>query len=227
MSKRFDSRLSDCAISRVHHLVAGLHVGEPAAKQHVGRAGQDLVREDRQPRRLGTAREKPRSIDDAGAAIENRLRQLRQLRRIELEVGILDRDDRAGGLGEANADRAALAAVLLGVDDAQLRPLRDLVEHLARAVGRSVVDDEDLARRRQIDRDQPLDDVGDGPRFVIDGNDDRNEWVQRFSGSSGSRVEGSCVEECGLHGRGRRAVALDLADRHADVHRLARRASCP
>ena len=119
-------------------------------------AGQHLVREDRQPRRVGTAGEEPRSVDDPRPAIEDRLRQLRELRRIELEVGILNRDDRAGGPGEANPDRAALAAVLLGVDDAQLRPLRDLVEHLARAVGRAVVDDEDLARRRQIDRDQPL-----------------------------------------------------------------------
>ena len=124
MSKRFDSRLSDCAMSRVHHLVAGLHVGEPAAEQQVGHAGQHLVGENRQPRRVGAPGEEPRPVDDARAAVENRLHQLGQLRRIELEVGVLDRDDRAGGLREADADGAALAAVLLGVDDAQLRPLR-------------------------------------------------------------------------------------------------------
>src|SRR5688500_10208266 len=35
-----------------------------------------------------------------------------------------------------------------------------------------------------------------------------------------SLKDGSCVEERRLHGRGLRAVALDLADRHADIHRL-------
>jgi hypothetical protein len=77
-----------------------------AAESTVGDAGQDLVRENRQPRRGRAAREKARSVDDARAAVENRLHQLGDLRRIELEVGVLDRDDRAGGAREA--DRIAL-----------------------------------------------------------------------------------------------------------------------
>jgi hypothetical protein len=39
------------------------------------------------------------------------------------------------------------------MNDPQLRPRGNAIEDLARAVGRSVVDDEDLARCRQIDRD--------------------------------------------------------------------------
>ena len=37
--------------------------------------------------------------------------------------------------------------------------LSDAVEHLARAVGRAVVDDENLARHGQANREQPLDHV--------------------------------------------------------------------
>ena len=147
---RFEiERLRDVAR---HHLVAGLHVGEPAAKQHVGDAGQHLVGDDRQPRRVRTAGEEARAIDDARAAIEDRLRQLRQLRRIELEVGVLDRDDGAGRLRESDPDGAALPAVLLGVNDAQLGPLRrswsstsrvpsvepSLTTRISRGAGRSI-----------------------------------------------------------------------------------------
>ena len=172
-------RLRDLAL---HHLVTGLHVGDARAVEQVRDAGQHLVGENRQPRRGRPSRQKARSVHDARAAVENRLHQLGELRRIELEVGILDGDDRAGGPGETDPNRAALAAVLFGVNDAQLGPLHHLVEHLARAVRRSVVDDQDLARRRQIDRDQPLDHFRDCPRFVVHGNDDRDErvqWVQR------------------------------------------------
>ena len=86
------------------------------------------------------------------AAVENRLHQFGDLRRVELEVRVLDGDDRAGGAAKADPNRTALAAVLLRVNDAELGTRHDLVEDLARAVGRSVVDDQDLARRRQIDR---------------------------------------------------------------------------
>jgi hypothetical protein len=44
------------------------------------------------------------------------------------------------------------------------------VEDLGRAVGRSVVHDEDLAPDRQIDRQQAIDDRCHGADFVVDGN---------------------------------------------------------
>ena len=57
---------------------------------------------------------------------------------------------------------------------------RQAVEHPPRAIGRSIVDDEDLARNGQIDGQEPVDDGADGGFFVVDRNDDRKKlWHAR------------------------------------------------
>ena len=50
-----------------HHLVAGLHVGERRAEEHVGHAGQHPVGGDRQPRRAGAAVQEARAVDDVAS----------------------------------------------------------------------------------------------------------------------------------------------------------------
>ena len=54
-------------------------------------------------------RQEARAVDDVGAAVEDRREQLRVLGGIELEVGVLDEEDVAGGERQAHADRGALS----------------------------------------------------------------------------------------------------------------------
>jgi hypothetical protein len=64
-----------------------------------------------------------------------------------------------------------LAAIALGMNDPQPRGAFEPVEDLARSVAGPVVDDDDFELGREIDREQPIDDRGDGRLFVEDGND--------------------------------------------------------
>ena len=66
--------------------------------------------------RRRTSREEARAVDDVSLAAHDRRDERRQLLRIELEVGILDRDDRAAGGVEAEPNRRAFAGIPLGVD---------------------------------------------------------------------------------------------------------------
>ena len=87
-----------------------------------------------------------RTVDDDALAAQNRRDQIGELRRIELQVGILDRDDRSARLGQARAGSRCpcrrCAAAWMTRDRGCAGKS---VEHFARAVGRAVVDDEDLA----------------------------------------------------------------------------------
>jgi len=103
------------------------------------------------------------------------LEQHRNLLRVEFEVGILNRDDRSRRTRQPASDGAALPAISLGKEDRRgnaigFGPGQDLT----RSVSRSVVDDQDLALHRKIDREQPINHRADGAEFVVDRDDDRD-----------------------------------------------------
>ena len=76
------------------------------------------------------------------------------------------------GDGRAHAVALALRAVLVEHDHAG--PLLDLLHELARAVGRVALDDDDLAvDARDLRGVHALEGLGEGPRLVEDGHDDR------------------------------------------------------
>ena len=161
---------------RLHHLVAGFHIGEVAAEQHVGQHRQRPVRDHRDARTWRTAREVARSVDDIAFPPEDRLHEIAELDRIELEVGVLNRHDGAASVAQTDTNRAAFAAVGRRVHDRQhARHRRHPIEHLHRAVGGAVVDDDDLAGDRQRHLEQSIDDLPNRPHFVIDRNDDGDE----------------------------------------------------
>ena len=81
--------------------------------------GQRPVGDHRQPRRVRRAGEEARAVDHVGLTGEQRGDEHRQLRGIELEIGVLDGDDVAARRAQAKADGVALAAIPLGVDDVQ------------------------------------------------------------------------------------------------------------
>jgi hypothetical protein len=56
--------------------------------------------------------------------------------------------------------------------DGQLTPGRETVEDFSSPIPRAVVDDDDLALQREIDRQEPIDDRCDGRALVVDRNDD-------------------------------------------------------
>src|SRR5205823_5659460 len=95
--------------------------------------------------------------------------------RVELEIGVLDQDDVAGGIPQAEADRGALADVDLKFVDADpgIAAPSAARHRLARPVAAAVVGDDDfLVDTRQIDGAHALDDLADRLLFVVDGDDD-------------------------------------------------------
>ena len=96
MSKRFAVRLEAARDVAAHDLVAGLHVGQRRSVQHVRERRQHAIRDAAS----GTARRGRRRETATRTRRRRRRRRIGstsigQLRRIELEVRILNRDDRA------------------------------------------------------------------------------------------------------------------------------------
>ena len=121
------------------------------------------------------AADEPRAVDDRRIAVEHRRHQRAELGGIELEVRVLDRHDTPSRARNPEAQRVSLSAVSIRVNDRDRGMGRQRVQHRAGAVSGAVVDDDDFARRRKIDREQAIDDRGDRPRFVEDRDDDRDE----------------------------------------------------
>ena len=150
--------------------------------QHVGEPRQKPVRGHGDPRRPRGAAQEPRSVDHGSFAREDRLTST------------------ASSAGSSSRSASWIATIVPRACSKPVRIARPLppfagawtmrkrvaairqrIEHAARAVGRAVVDDENLARHRQIDGQQPLDDRADGGFFVVDGNDDGQQFAHATS----------------------------------------------
>src|SRR5262245_10906188 len=163
-----------------HDFVTGLHVGQRRAIKYISRCRQDAIGGHGDFRCARSSVEKPGSIHDIGVAGEDGGHQRAELLRIQLEIGILNGDDCTGGLFQPATDCAALAAIAIGTNDSDIGSLhRSPGKHVPGAIGRAVVDDEDLAGNRQVDRRQPIDDGLHGPCFVVNGNDDGEPFLAR------------------------------------------------
>ena len=160
---------------RVHDLVAGLHVGNRRPEDDVRERRQPSIREYGQPGSGRTRAEESGAVNHGARSGQDGSHQRSQLRRVELQVGILDRDHRSLRTGEPLPNRMSLPAVPLGMDHGQRRHRRQRIQHAARAVAGAVVDDDDFAIRGQIDLEQPGDHGSDRCLFVEDRNDNRDE----------------------------------------------------
>src|SRR5262245_14126134 len=157
------------------HLVGGLHGGEPREEPGVGHEGQEQVPEARAQREAGVGPQEARAVDDFGAALENRREQVAVLRRIELEVGVLNQQDVAGRVLQPDADRRSFPRVDRVVENADAAIAAPLAggDRALRVVARSVVGDDDLLLdRADVDGAHALDDRADRLLLVVDGDDD-------------------------------------------------------
>ena len=117
--------------------------------------------------------DEPRAVDDVGLAGEERLQQHVVLRRVVFQVGVLDDQELACRLLNAPAYRRPLALVvrLLEQPDHVRVTGSQRRQDLGRAVGRAVIDHDNLLRH--VDGDDTSDELTNGVALVVDRNDDR------------------------------------------------------
>ena len=151
-----------------------------------------------------------RAEDDVGVAVEDRLDEPRVLGRVVLEVGVLDERDVAGHVrGPPCAPPRPCPGSPRGRRSTQpvLRPCRawrarNSAEHVARAVGRAVVDDDDLLRDRH--RQHALEERAHGPRLVVDGDEDREAAAGSHAAAAFSQARRGRLKRANI-ARGRSA----------------------
>ena len=88
--------------------------------------------------------EEPRAVDHVGLAVEDRPDQLGIFVRVVLEIGVLDDHHVAGGFADAAPHRRALALVMRLKEDPDAVLAVEFLEDFARAVLRSIVNDDEL-----------------------------------------------------------------------------------
>jgi hypothetical protein len=121
----------------------------------------------------GGRAEKARPIDDISLAREDRPQDNRVLRRVVLQIRVLDDENVAGGFANTPSHRRALPEILaLQHDPDAVAPVHP-GDDLARAIRGPVVDDYQLSFEiREIGRHDTPDDLADRPAFVVDRHDD-------------------------------------------------------
>src|SRR5205085_2798051 len=123
-------RCSEC-------LIASFHVGEVDVCAHVGKHGQqfvsDHVPEINDPVR--TPAHESGAENDVGFSAQNWLEQARIFLRFVFEVGILDKNDIAGGGSEATAQSCALSPINAMINDSICDMFDIAFQNSAAAVG--------------------------------------------------------------------------------------------
>jgi len=115
-----------------------------------------------------------RAVHHLGPTGQDRPQQDRVVGRVVLEVGVLDQQDIAGRMAQALADGGALALVARQQVQVEVAPRGLLAQDIAGAVGREVVDDDDLLLDvAEVDRPYLIEQRRDGIFLVVAGDDDR------------------------------------------------------
>ena len=124
---------------------------------------------------MRAAGDEARPVDDVGLPVDERLHEGAVLAGVVLEVGVLHDHVLGGGLGEPPPQRRTLALVVR-LQQHPDRGVGQAGQDLAGAVGRAVVDDDDLARPGR--REHLVDDGGDRRPLVEAGDDDRQAGMR-------------------------------------------------
>ena len=142
---------------RPHHLVAGHDVAQVTVEEQVGDQRHAFVAHHVPEAEGRMGFEPARAEDDVSLAVEDRLEQPGDVRRVVLEVGIHDCRVGAARVLEGRLHGGALSAVALMGDQLDLAVVRSLAKELEGAVGGAVVDDDDLRLLdRLVDSENPV-----------------------------------------------------------------------
>ena len=138
--------------------------------------------------------------------------QLRVLLGRVLEVGVLDDDEVAGRPPRSPAAApppcpGCAPAGTAGTRAARWRP----ASIVARAVGRAVVDDDELLAHRH--RQHAREDLLDGVLLVVDGHDDRQQRVRQHALQPATSALRPSAKPCGCAARHRQAVCTMSSSR--------------
>src|SRR5436190_243353 len=148
--------LEDFAAKR---LVRRFHVGEAGAEQHVGEAGQEPVGGTCPQWNAAGPAKKSGAVYHRRAILEDGRDQPRVILRVELEIGILNQQDVARRLmqAETNGRTFSQIDVMVIQMDAWIARPSGRVEDASRAVARSIVGDDDfLLDAVELDRRHAL-----------------------------------------------------------------------
>jgi glycosyltransferase involved in cell wall biosynthesis len=102
------------------------------------------------------------------------------------EIGVHHDEDVPLRRGESGNDRGGETGLASPPDDAHRLCSSQAVGDVGRAVGRSIVDDDDLPLAPRQRRDEPGDEEGKRSRFVVGGDDDRGERARILDAHSPS-----------------------------------------
>src|SRR5487761_132980 len=174
------------------NLVTGFHVGERQVRDNVGKQRQEFI-SNVMPEEVNALRaaQKPRSVHNIGAAVQDRFNQLGVLSRVIFKIGVLDQENIATGLGETAPQGSAFPLIAflkqeMHIAQAQIRASVQnfrfrfagllqavhLRQPFAGSIGRSVVNDHDFMRDpNSLHSAQNL---LDKLPLVVRGNDDGN-----------------------------------------------------
>ena len=122
--------------------------------------------------------------------VEDRREQRRDLHGVELEIGVLHHDDVARRALESGTYRAALTAGGVFEHEHELGRLFEGEESLARPVGRSAVDDDDLLRHAAVDLADAFEERDDRVALVSHRYDDRQ--LHGFGSPTSRAASSSC-----------------------------------
>src|SRR5262245_41689126 len=127
------------------YFVARLHVGQVQVRHHVRKCREHLVAQvmPKEKDAVGTTQE-ARSIHHIGLVRQYRLDQSGILRRIVLEVGILDNDDVSRYRIEAGPQRGSFPHIARLKNDLQVSGGTKFLKDFAGAIRRTVVHNDDL-----------------------------------------------------------------------------------
>ena len=159
------------------NFIAGFHVRQVQVAQHVGEERQEpvgqIVPEQQNP---VCSPCETGAVDDVRPAVQNGFDELGIIRRIVLEISVLNQEDIAGCMFETGANRRALAAVYRVSVVFDIRcASSQLIKNFCRAVRRRVIDQNNFLRQpARVGSADSLDNCLDSIHFVENWNQDGN-----------------------------------------------------
>ena len=153
--------------------VTRLHVAEVDVGQAIGEQGEQPIshKVPEIKHAMWTGADKARAVNHVGFTVDQRFKEGRIIRRIVLEISVLNNDKIAGSLLDAAPERRSLAQIARLQKDTEVLMLAlELGENVPGTIGRTVIHAEQF--ELQWNAEYALHDESERATFVIDGHYD-------------------------------------------------------